>query len=178
MSGRSASPLHTVLFVVISFCVILSQLLPLQLQAEHMVQPDLLLALAAAWIVRQPENMPLLLLAPILLLADLLQDRPVGLWALASLLLVEGMASQRAGLISRPFIFEWAAFTGLLALALIGQSLVLALALVERPTGGITVQLFATTAAVYPLVALLLHYVLRVRAPKPAERSRRLGRVA
>lgn len=178
MTARAPSPAQTLLFALISLAVILAQLLPLQLQAEHMVQPDLLVALAAAWVIRQPENMPLLLLAPILLLADLIQDRPVGLWALISLLLIEAMSAQREGLRNRPFPFEWAAFTGVLALGLIGQSVILSLALVERPTGGITVQLFATTATVYPLVALVLHYVLRVRAPKPAERSRRLGRVA
>ncbi|MSU88095.1 hypothetical protein GE300_00520 [Rhodobacteraceae bacterium 2CG4] len=178
MSARAPSPLQMLLFAAIAVAVILVQLLPLQLRAEHMVHPDLLLALAAAWAVRQPENLPLLLVAPILLLADLIQDRPVGLWALISLLLLEGMSAQREALRNRPFPFEWAAFTALLALGLIGQSVVLALALVERPAGGITVQLFATTAAVYPVVALVLHYVLRVRAPKPAERSRRLGRVA
>lgn len=171
------SPLRAGLFVVICLTVIYLNLLPFQLAAQTTVMPDLLVAIAAAWVIRRPDSMPLALTAPLFLLADFLLDRPPGLWALLSLLLIEALRSQREILRGGPAPVEWASFSAGLAIALILQALVLQLAVVPRPGGEITLQLFAVTVLCYPLVVIALHWILRVRAPKPAERSRRLGRV-
>ena len=171
------SPLRAALFVVLALSSVYFNLMPLQTTAETLVMPDILVALAAAWIIRRPQSMPLLLTAGLFLLADFLMDRPVGRWAVIALLSVEFMRGQRDTLRNRPFPAEWAAFAGALAVGLIVEALVLQLTLVDRPGGDIPLQLFAVTVVSYPVIVLLLHAVFRIRAPKPAERSASLGRV-
>ncbi len=179
MTGGGFAPIRATLFALLALTAIFVQLLPLDLVAGTGLVPDLLLALACAWAVRRPEHMPLLLVAALLLLADMLQDRPTGLWAMISLLIVEAMRTQREAYLGRPFAVEWGGFALALGLGLMAQGLILKLALVARPDGvDLPLQIFAVTAASYPAVALLLHYGLRIRAPRPAERSSRLGRVA
>ena len=177
MTGFSI--IRSALFVLLAMTAIFVQLLPLDLAAGTVVAPDLLLVLACAWAVRRPEHMPLLLVAAVLLLADLIQDRPVGLWAMISLLIVEAMRAQREAFRGRPFVVEWGGFALALALGLIAQGIILELALVGRPDGiDLPLQIFAVSAASYPAAALLLHYAFGIRAPRPEERSSRLGRVA
>ena len=167
------------LFALLALTAIFVQLLPLDLVAGTGLVPDLLLVLACIWAVRRPEHTPLLLVAALLLLADMMQDRPVGLWAMISLLIVETMRAQRDAYRGRPFVVEWGGFALALALGLIAQGVILKLALVARPEGvDLPLQIFAVTVASYPAMALLVHYGLRIRAPRPAERSRRLGRMA
>jgi len=94
------------------------------------------------------------------------------------LLILEGLGVQREAMRDRPFLFEYASFALALAAGLVVQSAILKLALVDRPGSALTLQMFVVTVAAYPVGVGLLHYVLRVRSPKPVERSRRLGRVA
>lgn len=178
MTRTGFSPLRAGLFTLLALVAILVQLLPLDLLAGTGVAPDLLLVLACLWAVRRPEHMPLPLVAGLLLLADMLQDRPIGLWAMISLLIVEAMRAQRDAYRGRPFVVEWGGFAVALALGLMARGLILKLALVSRPEGlDLPLQIFAVTVLSYPVMALLLHYGLRIRAPRPAERSSRLGRV-
>lgn len=166
------------LFALLGILAIYFHLAPLQLSADGRVLPDLLLVIVALWTIRAPQNAPLLVVATLFLLGDLMLERPVGLWALICLLIVEMLSDRRTALRNRPFVAEWLTFGLALGLGLIVQSLVLRLALVERPEGMLTLYYFAVTVAAYPVMAAILHYVLRVRSPKPAERSSRLGRVA
>ncbi|MEM8868907.1 MAG: rod shape-determining protein MreD [Pseudomonadota bacterium] len=177
MTDYPFSPLRAGLFVLLALGCMYFNLMPIQTTAETLVMPDILLGLAAAWVIRRPHCMPLLLTAALFLLSDFLMYRPVGLWAVIALLIVEFMRGQRDVLRNRPFPAEWAAFAGALAVGLIVEAVVLQLTLVARPSGDIPLQVFAVTVVAYPVLALLLHSVFRVRAPKPAERSRRLGRV-
>ncbi|MEM8786676.1 MAG: rod shape-determining protein MreD [Pseudomonadota bacterium] len=176
--STAISPLATLALGVLGLAAIFFHMLPMQLVPGGLVVPDILLALCVAWVLRRPDGAPLLLVAALVLLADLTQDQPTGLWALLSLFVVEASRGHIEAVRNRPFLYEWGAFAGLLALALVLQALVLTVALVPRPPLDVTLQLFAMTVVAYPLVVAVLHLLIRIRAPKPAERSRRLGRVA
>lgn len=178
MSEGSLSPLHMLVLSSLCLGLTLFHLIPLGIGSGARVLPDAMLALLACWSVRRPQDLPLVLLAGLLLMADFLLARPVGLWALMSLLILEVLGGQREAMRDRSFVFEWGSFALALAAGLMLQSLILQLALVERPAGTLTLRMFAVTVAAYPVVTVLLHYVLRVRSPKPVERSRRLGRVS
>ena len=45
-----------------------------------MAGPDLMLAFTFAWVLRRPDYVPVLLIAAIFLLEDMLLMRPPGLW--------------------------------------------------------------------------------------------------
>lgn len=162
---------------VLGLIAVYYQLLPMQMEAGSAPQPDLLLVLIMAWTIRRPDTIPLILAAALFLMADLTLDRPAGLWALISLLAYEFLRGQRPAIIGRPFPVEWATVAIVLAVAMIVQELILSLTLVPTADASQLVRLYVVTIVAYPVMAALLHYVFRVRAPKPKDESYRLGRV-
>ncbi len=175
--SAAPSALRMTLFASLALAAILVQMVPLGVGAGGVAMPDLLLLLAAAWTVRRPADMPLLLSAGLFLLADLMLHRAVGLWAFLSLMLVEALAVQRDTVHQRPFPVEWGAFAAALAAAMTFRELVLRMTLVERPALDMVLVHYAATVLAYPAVVLALRTLFGVRAPRPAERSRRLARV-
>ena len=67
-------------FVFLVAAVTFAQLLPLRPGPGNVPGPDIILLIALAWIVMRPEYVPVLLLAAVCLLTDLLLLRPPGLW--------------------------------------------------------------------------------------------------
>ncbi|MEM1101969.1 MAG: rod shape-determining protein MreD [Pseudomonadota bacterium] len=82
------------LFALIALTVLFLHLLPLQTGPSGWVGPDLLLALACAWVARRPDLAPMLLVAATFLVADLLLQRPPGLWAALALLATQALRAR------------------------------------------------------------------------------------
>jgi rod shape-determining protein MreD len=110
------------------------------------------------------------------LFADVLLSRPIGLGALALLLVVEGFRRRALLFNGAPFVLEWGAAVAGFALMLLGMHLALELVFVEPPGLGPSGRHLLATAIAYPLVVLGLVWCLRVRAPR-AISAYRLGRV-
>jgi len=180
VTGQTAlsQALKMLLLVVCGVVAVLIPLLPMQFDTQSRTMPDLLLPLLVLWSIRRPDTAPLILVAALLLFADLALERPVGLWALICLLIVEALRGQRGSLRGRPFPAEWASFAIALGIGLAIQGLVLFLALAPQPSASVMLEFYMATLFSYPAIASLLHWVFRIRAPKPEERSRRLGRVS
>ena len=172
------APVQSAMFIALVALTILFPLMPMQLEAEAPALPDILFALIAAWILRRPNNAPMLLVAASFLAADFILGRPVGLWALICLLSSEFFRGQHASLRDQLFVFEFLTFAIVLGVALLAQTLILTITLVPQPGASSMLEVYLMTLASYPFVVALLHYVFRIRAPKLAERSQRLGRVS
>ena len=99
-----------------------------------LIGPDLLIAFAFAWSLRRPEYVPSLLLALVFLLADLLLQRPPGLWARIALLACENLKGRSRSLRDATFGAEWIAVAVMLAGILIINRIVLSLVLVPAPS--------------------------------------------
>ena len=166
-----------VFLLLLSMVAILVPLVPFGAHSDAQAFPDLLLPLLVAWTVRRPEASLLVLTAALLLLADFVLERPVGLWALISLLIIEGMRLQGIGFRDQNFVLEWASFAAALGAGLLVQALVLSMALVPQPGSARMMAFFGLTIVAYPLIVLVLNWVFQVRFPQAAERSQRLGRV-
>ena len=82
MDNRWISSLwmHRLLFLAVALFLIFIRLLPLPNSAGRLPGPDLLLCLICAWTVRRPEYLPVLMVAAVVLLEDMLLMRPPGLW--------------------------------------------------------------------------------------------------
>ncbi len=174
---KANSPLlKSLMFLGLTTLLILLQLLPLELQADALIWPDLLFALTAAWVLRRPDSTPVLLIVAIFLMADFILSRPPGLWCFMVLMATEFLRIQSRGHHDRPFLFEWVTFAILFGLMLLLQSLILSLSLVPNPPAGRMLFQYAITTGLYPLIAFTLYGVLRIRAPE-AERGR-MGGVA
>lgn len=151
-------------------CVILFfLLLPLETTPRKWVGPDLILGFACAWAIRRPDYVPSLLLAALFLLADLMLQRPPGLWAAIALLGCEQLKNRSRSLRDATFMNEWI----LVALVLSGIFLAYRIGLVvtftNPPSLGLHIVELVMTILFYPLAAAVSHWILGVRKLAPGD---------
>ncbi len=158
-------------------CIILFfHLLPLETTPRRWVGPDLLLAFAFAWSLRRPEYVPSVLLALMFLLADLLLQRPPGLWAVLALLACESLKGRARGLRDTGFASEWLSVCILITGITVGYRAGLIITLVELPPFGLTVFETVMTMLFYPLVVAITHGLMGVRKTTPGDLDASGGR--
>ncbi|QUJ76609.1 rod shape-determining protein MreD [Sulfitobacter albidus] len=133
------------------------------------VAPDLLICFAFAWSLRRPEYVPALSLALVFLTADLLLQRPPGLWALLALLACENLKMRGRTLRDGTFGGEWVAVTMLLVGILLLNRIVLSVLLIPPPQLGLSLLELAATIVIYPGVVAITHTVMGVRKSAPGE---------
>lgn len=159
------------LFLLLAAGLMFLQLLPLSTAAAGVPGPDLLLCLAAAWIVRRPDYVPVLLIAAVFLLQDMLVMRPPGLWAAIVLLGCEFLRARTRSSRDMPFVVEWALVGAVLLAMLLAYRLVIALAMVPQHGLGQTLVQLVLTFSAYPAVAFVTQAVFRVRKRSPGARD-------
>jgi rod shape-determining protein MreD len=142
----------------------------LDLETSRMfVGPDLLIAFAFAWSIRRPEYVPALLLALTFLLADLLLQRPPGLWALLALLACENLKGRSRNLRDATFGAEWIAVALLLTGILLANKIVLSILLIPPPQLRLSLLELGVTILIYPVVVFVTSSVMGVRRAAPGE---------
>jgi rod shape-determining protein MreD len=142
-----------------------------------LVAPDLLYCLLVAWVIRRPARVPLWAVVALGLFADVMLSRPLGLGALALMLVVEGFRRRALLFHGAPFVIEWVAAVVGFAALLLGMHVALELVLVAPPGLVPSARYLLVTGIAYPLVVLGLTWCLRVRAPR-AVSAYRMGRVS
>lgn len=156
-------------FALVVCIVLFFHLLPLETTPRRWVGPDLVLAFACAWSVRRPDFVPATALAALFLLADLLLQRPPGLWALLALMGCEHLKSRARGLRDSSFASEWLAVCIVVLGITIAYRLGLMLTLVPTPAFGLSAFELMMTLVFYPIVVAITHGVLGVRKLAPGE---------
>jgi rod shape-determining protein MreD len=125
--------------------------------------------LTLAWAIRRPDYVPMLSIAAVMLVADLLFHRPPGLWAMLVLLAAEWLKPRGRQVRENTFAAEWlTAATALLFITLVYR-LVLALLIVTPGMLSLWLMQYGMTVAAYPLVAGLSYLALGVRRSTPGE---------
>lgn len=133
------------------------------------IAPDLLILLTLAWVTRRPGFAPALAIAAIFLVADLLFQRPPGLWAGLVLILSEMLRGRSRSLRTLPFWVEWATVGGgLIAITLVNR-FTLSMVLVPQASLGLTLLQMALTILCYPVVVLLSYLLFGISRPTPGE---------
>ena len=170
--------INQALFFSLGFLFILCAMLPLGLQADAPLMPNLVFALAISWTIRRPASAPWGSIFALALLADVLLMKPIGLWAALTLGLSEFARAQRWAIREQMFLVEWAIFAAVFAFALALNALLLALVFEPRPALPLVLNYFLSTTLAYPVVVLLIHWVFGVRSPRVAHQSKRLSRIS
>ncbi|GAA6197237.1 hypothetical protein NBRC116598_26810 [Pseudophaeobacter arcticus] len=161
--------LMRVCFAALAFVVIFFHLLPLNSQARSWAPPDLIICLAMAWSLRRPDYVPVFILIPVLLIADLLFQRPPGLLTLLVVLGCEFLRARAQPQHETPFVAEWLSVALVIIAITLLNRLTLSLFTIPRaPLSLSVIEMFATIAA-YPLVALFSQSLLGVRKLSAAE---------
>lgn len=156
-------------FVGLSLLVIFYHLLPLDMMPPRYAGPDLLVALCFAWALRRPDYVPALSVAGVMLLADILFQRPPGLWAALVLLATELLKSRDRRDRESTFAMEWIAVATVLLAITIAYRLVLGLLIVPSGTSFLALMRYAVTVLCYPLVVIVSQYLLGVRRMAPGD---------
>ena len=163
------------LFIVLGFVSIGMAILPMGLTADSIPFPDLLFCVFAAWVIRHPGTAPMLAIAGLGLIADAMMMRPIGLWALMLLLGTEGLRISERAFRDIPFLLEWVYVSGFLIIMIILQNVILLVSFDNVYDAGMLAGHVLRTIAIYPIVVATLHWVFRIRTPKPNERPNQLG---
>jgi rod shape-determining protein MreD len=160
---------YRVLFLVLCAVVITFKLLPLGLHDQGLPGPDLLLALTLAWLLRQPAVVPIGSILIVFLLADLLFQRPPGLWTLLVVVVSESLRQRRLTMTEFPFLLEWSAFAGAVFTMILLDRMLLWVLMVDLPPLGLVLAHAIVTTAIYPLVVVVSKFLFGLRKIGPAD---------
>jgi len=159
------------LYLMLSASVIFLQLIPMQTTPTQIPSPDFLLCLTAVWVVRQPDHIPVVAVAGVFLLADLMFMQPPGLMAALVVLGMEFLRSRHNYMREFPFVLEWAVVGVVIAAIVFGCRLLSLLLVLTPPPLGLSLLQLVATLLFYPLIALISHFVLQGDANQISPRS-------
>lgn len=161
--------MYRILFLSVAALVVFIQLLPLDLSAGQWPGPEVLIALAFAWVLRRPDYVPVLLVGGVVFLTDLLFLRPPGLWAAFAILGLEFLRSREHLSRDLPFGLEWLMVSGILIAMTLANRFVLLVFVVDQPSFGLTVIQLLATILTYPIVVLASRIIFGIRKIAPGE---------
>ncbi|MDB2407275.1 rod shape-determining protein MreD [Jannaschia sp.] len=155
-------------YVGLAAIILFFALLPFGPPEGGVPGPDLLVCLTFAWILRRPDYVPVWLLVPVLLLADALLMRPLGLWTLVTLLGSEYLRRRVDHTEVKTFWSEVAAVTGVLVgIFVVNHLAMLLLLAATAPLLDQSLHLLATVVF-YPMTAIFSQ-LIGVRRLAPGE---------
>ncbi len=156
-------------FIALGTVIIFFHLLPLNTAPPRWAPPDVLIASAFAWSLRRPDYVPIVSLAAVMLMADLMYQRPPGLMAALVVLGCEYLKTRFGRLSDASFAGEWAAVCIVVVAITILNRMILILLGVDVAPLGLTLLQMIMTLAVYPVVVLVTQSVLGVRKLAPSD---------
>ena len=160
-------------YLLAALALLMISILPLSPGAVGWPGPDWLLALTFAWVLRRPEQVPVLTLAAVMLAADVLLLRPLGLGAAVAVAATEAARRREQRWAERGFAAEWLRVAALMAMMMLaGRVLhvlfVIPATLAPLPAFGQDVMRLIATIGAYPVVVALAR-ALGLRRAAPAE---------
>lgn len=156
-------------FVALICLIMFIQLLPLDTRPEIWPVPDFMLIVTLAWSARRPDFAPVLIVALLFLLADLLFQRPPGLWAGLVVILTEVLRRRARQIRNTPQLLEWGSVAvGILAITVVYR-IALGITMTPQPPLGLTLIQMVMTMALYPVVLLVAQVVFGVARPAPGQ---------
>lgn len=157
------------LYLLLATVVVFLHLLPLDTQPDRWPFPDVLIALTFAWVLRRPDYVPTLSIAAVMLMTDLLLQRPPGLMAALVVMGAAYLRSAAPGMRDVGMIGEWTTVGAVITAVFVLNRIILAILSVQQADLGPVVVQVVLTIASYPLIVLLSRSVFGVRRISVAE---------
>lgn len=156
-------------FVLIALVLIFAQLLPLDTRPTVWAAPNWGLAFTLAWVARRPDYAPAIVIAALFFLADLLFQRPPGLWAGLVVILSEILRNRAKDIRNMPFALEWGTVAvGIVAVTVLYR-VVLMVVMTNQAPLGLTLIEMVMTIIFYPVVVVVAHFLFGVSRPSPGQ---------
>ena len=150
---RRQRMLGQALFILLFLAILFWRLVPLAPGRVLWPGPDLSLCLAMVWVLRRPDQVPVLTIGLIFLVEDIMLLRPIGLWAAVMVMGTETARKREASWRELPFMVEWLRVAILMALMMAGYRFLMAMFFLPLPPLGQVIMQYIATIAAYPLVA-------------------------
>lgn len=172
-AARQRQLVGMTLYVLSALAVILAALLPLSPGRIAFPGPDLLTVLTLAWVIRRPEQVPVPVIAAVMLATDILLFRPPGLGAAIAVVATEAARQREQRWREQGFLVEWLRVAMLMALMVLAERTIRSLSLIPPtlaplpPLGQDLLRLLATVGA-YPVVVVVAR-ALGLRRAAPGE---------
>ncbi len=157
------------LYVALAILVVFLHLLPLDAKPDRLPFPDVLIALTYAWVLRRSEYVPVLIIAIVMFMADLLLQRPPGLLAALVVLGAAYLHTAAPGMRDAGFVSEWTTVGAVIATVFVLDRMILAILSVQQATLGPVIIQVLMTIAIYPLMVLLSQTAFGVRRKSVAD---------
>lgn len=160
---------YRTLFLALAAAVAFVQMLPLSVGPGQLPGPDILMLLAFSWVIMRPDYLPVMMIALVFLLADLLFMRPIGLWAALVVLATEFLRVRSNALRDTTFLLEWLLAAAVITAVFVANALILTILGVTQPGLGLTLIGLIATVLAYPLVVILAGRAIGIRKVVPGE---------
>lgn len=145
------------------------QILPLSSIPRSWTGPDLLLGITLVWVARRPDFLPVSMVIAVFFFADLLLQRPPGLFCALVVIATEVLRARSSALRDAPFVFEWLyvaiAIVGLTAL----NRVILSVMMVPLPPASLNYIQMIMTIGSYPALVFAAHFGFGLYRPAPGE---------
>lgn len=147
--------------------ILFVQLLPLHPGRVVWPGPEMMLVLTYAWVLRRPDQVPVLLIAAVFLIADILTLRPIGLYTAIVVMGTEAARSREARWREAPFLVEWLRVSVMFAATLLGYRLAMIMFLLPVSSPSLVTLQWLASVAAYPVAVLAGHMLLGLRRIGP-----------
>ncbi len=158
-------------YLLLAFAVVFLHLLPLNTQPDRWPFPDVMIALTFAWVLRRPDYVPMLVVAMVMLMSDLLLQRPPGLLAALVVLGTSYLRSAAPSMRDIGFLAEWSSVAAVTAVVFLLNRVFLSIFSVQQAALGPVIVQLILTIAIYPAVVGFSQSVLGVRRISAADAS-------
>ncbi len=147
--------LMRVVLLALVMVVIFFHLLPLHHLPPRIAGPDVITLLIFAWALRRPDYVPAWFIAALALLADLIFQRPPGLWAALTVVFAEGLKSGERRQRETNFMMEWLSVAVSLGVMTLIYQLAKVLLIIEPVGWVLAISSALASILFYPVVVAI-----------------------
>ncbi len=159
------------LYPLICAAIVFLQLIPLQTVPTPIPPPDFLMALTFAWVVRRPDQIPVISVAIVFFLTDVLLQRPLGLGVALMIVACEFLRSRSPFMREFPFALEWGVTAIIIIAVALGTRFSLQILMLSPPPFDLAAWQVLATVLTYPVMVLFCRVVLKVSYLFPGDRE-------
>lgn len=156
-------------FALFCLLVIFIHSVPLDLSPKTIIMPDVMILATIAMVIRKAKFVPYWMIGSLFLIADIMLNRPLGLWAFITLATLEIIRVNRFLFRDMFFVTEWLMVVIALVMMYLIQQFFLAFSLAPTYPMDSLILKMAATALCYPIVVLVITKLFGIRKPSPAE---------
>ena len=148
-------------YLLIVMLLVLFQTMPIHTSIDQYIMPDIPLVITFAWVMRRPDVMDPILITIAFLFADMILQRPPGLWALIALCASMFLRLRTTYFKEVIFVYEWLMIAIVIIICFTAHHFLLLLTFLPTHNLELLVKQALFTIILYPVFIWLSRSILR-----------------